>query len=173
MTMIKLLGSCLIMLVSSYIGFAMALRCSRRPQEINQLIQCLVSLKSYIGYAVLPLDQALVQCTQGVKGQGAMIFKHMGASLKADARITPQEALDFVLGNMRSLSLEDAERDLLRYFAANLGTMNCKEQEKMLDVVRVQFEKLEQEAMRLKNLNTKLYRYLGICGGLAVVILLF
>ncbi|QJW49228.1 hypothetical protein HA075_19715 [bacterium BFN5] len=35
-----------------------------------------------------------------------------------------------------------------------------------------QLEKLEQEAVRKRDLNTKMYRYLGVCSGLVVVILL-
>ena len=70
------------------------------------------------------------------------------------------------------LAIDKPEKEILTILGANLGAMNREEQNKYITMIQEQLEKLEQEAVRKRDLNTKMYRYLGVCGGLVVVILL-
>jgi len=170
---LKLAGAILILFVSSYIGFKFAARCTARPERIRQIISCLGSLKSYITYASLPLHEALVQCTHGTYGPVAEFFHNTAALLEKNGVLTPQQAINTVLGQMQErLFLNKAEVAVLGVLGANLGVMNREEQGNYLTMIILQLEKMENEAIRMRDLNTKMYRYLGICGGLAVVILL-
>lgn len=170
---LKLVGGILVLFVSSYIGFQFAARCSGRPQQIRQIISCLGSLKSYITYACLPLHEALIQCTHGTYGPVAEFFHNTAALLEENGVLTPQQAMNTVLGHMHGrLFLDRAELEVLGVLGANLGVMNREEQGNYLTMIMEQLEKFESEATRLRDLNTKMYRYLGICGGLAIVILL-
>lgn len=170
---LKLLGGILVLFVSSYIGFQFATRCSVRPEQIRQMISCLGSLKSYITYACLPLHEALIQCTHGTDGPVAEFFHKIASLLEDNGVLTPQHAMDRALIDMRGrLFLGKSEVEVLRVLGGNLGAMNREEQGNYLTMVIEQLEKIEYEAARLRDLNTKMYRYLGICGGLAIVILL-
>ena len=169
----KLLGSCLIFIAFSYSGFHLASRGCESPRQINQIIQCLVALKSHITYAALPLHDALQFCSQGVEGKGAEFFERMAFYMKNDSTLTPQQTAGMALGSLKScLFLDNTERELLLYFSANLGNSSRKEQGKYLELITTQFEQLEKEAIRIKNLNAKMYRYLGVCSGMVIVILL-
>ena len=170
---IKLVGSVLVLFVSSYVGFQLAARCSGRPQHIRQIISCLGSLKSYITYACLPLNDALIQCTHGIYGPVADFFHQTATVLEENGGLSPQQAINTVLANMKGrLMLKQPELEILSILGANLGIMNREEQGNYLSMIIEQLETFANEATQLRDINTKMYRYLGICGGLAIVILL-
>lgn len=170
---LKLLGSVFVLAAGTYIGFKLSLRCSQRPQHIRQLISCIVSLKSYINYISIPLPEALIKSTLGTEGPVAVFFKEIAALLENNIWMNPKQAIVQVLDRMEGkLALDSTEKEILVVFGANLGTMNREEQNKYLSMIQEQFEQLEQEAIRARDLNTKMYRYLGVCGGLVIVILL-
>jgi len=170
---LKLAGGVLVLVVCSWVGFQLAARCSGRPQHIRQMVSCLGSLKSYITYASMPLHEALMQCTQGIYGPIADFFHHTAELLEGNGGLSPQQAINTVLGDMQGqLMLKQPELEILSILGANLGQMNRQEQGNYLTMIIEQLEKFEGEAARLRDLNTKMYRYLGICGGLAIVILL-
>ena len=70
------------------------------------------------------------------------------------------------------LAWERPERETLLLFGANLGPTGREEQQKYLAMVLDQLRRIEHEALRLRDQNVKMYRYLGVCGGLATAILL-
>lgn len=170
---LKLVGGILVLFVSSYIGFQFAARCSARPNQIRQMISCLGSLKSYITYVSLPLHEALMECTHGTSGPVADFFHKTARLLEENGLLTPQcamnKALDYLQGR---LFLGKGELEVLHVLGGNLGIMNREEQGHYLTMIVEQLEKMADEAARLRDLNTKMYRYLGICSGLAIVILL-
>lgn len=171
--MLKLIGSILVLLVSSSIGFQMASRCQGRPRHLRQIISCLGSLRSHIIYACLPLHEAVAQCTNGTNGPVAVFFQKVADMLEKNGSLTPQEIIRNILNEMQgTLMLKSPEIEVLHVLGGNLGVMNCREQEKYLLMVIEQLEQFENEAIRLRDLNTKMYRYLGVCGGLAIVIIL-
>jgi stage III sporulation protein AB len=170
---LKVIGSVLVVTAGTCIGFQLALRCSERPRQIRQIISCLVSLKSYINYAALPLPEALVRCASSAEGVVADLFHQTAAILQQKGWLTPQEALTQALGDLRArLVLDKPELEALASLGANLGFTNREEQEKYLLLVQDELQTIERDAIQIRERNTKMYRYLGVCGGLALVILL-
>jgi stage III sporulation protein AB len=170
---LKFTGSVLIVFVTSCIGFEMAARCTERPRHLRQIISCLGALKSYVIYTCLPLHEALSQCTNGTNGPVAEFFQNTAMMLEQNATLTPQQVINTVLGQMQGyLILNKSEIEVLNVLGGNLGVINREEQEQYLSMVIQQLERFEGEAVKIRDINTKMYRYLGICGGLALVILL-
>lgn len=159
-------------IVSTGIGFSLANRCNERPRQIRQIISCVGSLKAYINYVSLPLSEALIKCTYGTHGAIAELFKRTAAIIEENGWMTPQEAIEQAIKENNELVLEKPELEVLAAFGANLGLTNREEQSTYLNLVQDQFIKIEADALKLRDQNSKMYRYLGICGGLAVVILL-
>lgn len=168
---IKLLGSLLIIVAGTALGFRAAARYSERPRQIRQLISCISALQSHINYVAIPLPEALRQCTAGITGPVAELFRLMSALL-ADNRLTPQAAMDQALIKSEQLVFHQSEREILAAFSASLGSMNREEQHKALTLVQVQLSGMQGEAEKQCEHNVKMYRYLGICGSLALVIIL-
>lgn len=169
---LKMLGSLLVIVASVSIGFKLAEQYAERPRQIRQLISCLSALKSHINYTAIPLPDALTQCTGGIAGPVAELFHNMASILVNNGWLTPQAALKQALTESDKLALSQPEKEVLAVFSANLGGMNREEQHKSLDLAQEQLARIQYEAERLCEQNVKMYRYLGICGGLAVVIIL-
>lgn len=170
---IKISGACLIILAGSAMGFRIAKRYSERPQQIREFISCLSALQSYIVYAALPLNEALRCCADGVEGIVATIFRRTGELMSNNPALTPEDAFAVAQAELgQYLTFQKAEQELIRLFSTHLGMMNRHEQGKKLELIQEQLEALAQEALRLRDSNVKMYRYLGVCGSLAVVIML-
>lgn len=169
---LKILGSLLVVIASASMGFSLAAQYAERPRQIRQVISCLSALKSHINYTAIPLPDALAHCTGGITGPVAELFQAMASLLVDNGLLTPQAALNQALKDSNKLVLNNPEREVLSVFSANLGGMNREEQHKSLDLAQEQLSRIQCEAERLCEQNVKMYRYLGICGGLAVVIIL-
>lgn len=170
---LKVLGSLLVITAGTCIGFRLAARYAERPRQIRQFISCLSALKSHINYAAVPLPEALSQCACGMSGPVADFFHTMSLLLQENGWLTPQAAMTQALGKASNrLALCQAEREVLTIFSANLGSMDREEQHKSLDLVHEQLSRIQYEAEKLCEQNVKMYRYLGVCGSLAVVIIL-
>lgn len=169
---LKILGSLMIVIASTSLGFNLAVRYVERPRQIRQLISCLSALKSHINYVAIPLPEALSRCTGGITGPVAELFHTMAWLLVNKGWLTPQAALDQALKQSNKLALNKAEREVLAVFSANLGGMNREEQHKSLDLAHEQLSRIQYEAEKLCDQNVKMYRYLGVCSGLAIIIIL-
>ncbi|TWH48929.1 stage III sporulation protein SpoIIIAB [Sporomusa sp. KB1] len=169
---LKILGSLLIVVAGTAMGFSVAARYAERPRQIRQLISCLSALKSHINYAAIPLPEALSQCTSGIAGPVADFFHTMSLLLLNNGWLTPQAAMDQALIEAKQLVLNQPEREILAVFSANLGSMDREEQHKSLELVQEQLSRIQYEAEKLCEQNVKMYRYLGLCSSLAIVIIL-
>ncbi len=170
---VKLLGCAMVVAAGTGMGFSLAGRYSERPRQLGQLIGCLTSLGTHISYATLPLPAALARAARGLDSPVGGLFRLTAAILENRGWLSPRDALEEALeGGGRQLALERPERDILLQLGTNLGATGREEQQKYLAMVLDELRRVEQEALRLKDQNVKMYRYLGICGGLAVAILL-
>jgi stage III sporulation protein AB len=169
---LKILGSIMVMVTATYLGFSLASRYAERPRQIRQLISCLSALKSHINYVAIPLPEALSQCTCGIVGPVADFFQSTSLLLSDNGWLTPQAAMVQALEESKQLVLNQPEKEILTIFSANLGSMDREEQHKSLELVHEQLSRIQQDAETLCEQNVKMYRYLGVCGGLAIVIIL-
>lgn len=170
---LKLIGCIMVITAGTLLGFTLAARYKSRPQQLRQLINGIVALKSYIRYASTPLAEAFSQSSRGLSGAVADLFATVGKRLARENSLTPQEAIINAFADASDeLSLKRQEREAFVLFAANLGQMNREEQERYCDMVMRQLEKIEIDALSLRDQNVAMYRYLGVCGGMAVAILL-
>ncbi len=169
---LKIIGSLMVITATACIGFNLAAQYIERPKQIRQLISCLSALKSHINYAATPLPEALHICTNGITGPVADLFHIMSELLTANGWMTPRAAMEQSFNEVNNLVLKKSEQEILAVFSANLGGMNREEQQKSLNLAHEQLSRIQYEAEKLCEQNVKMYRYLGICGGLIVVIVL-
>lgn len=170
---LKATGALFIIGACTMMGFQAAWRFGERPRQIRQLISCLSALGSYIYYSSMPLSEALRHCADGVEGVIGKLFIRASLLLEADSSLSPADAFAVAKEEYgKKLTLAGSEQELLLLFCTNLGMMNRDEQYKNLMLIQEQLEKTAAEAMAARDTNMKMYRYLGVCGGLAIVILL-
>jgi len=168
----KMLGCAMVVVAGAGLGFSLAGRYSERPRQIGQLIGCLTALDAYIGYATLPLPEALARAAGELDSPVGDLLRRAAAIL-TNCGLSPQEAIAEALADGGGrLALGSPEREICLQLGANLGKTGREEQQKYLAMVLGELRRNEREALRLKDQNVKMYRYLGVCGGLAVAILL-
>lgn len=169
----KLLGSSLVIFVGSYVGFSLAKQCGERLTSLRQILSCIVSLRSYMNYTSMELSDGLVQCAHGTNKKVTGFFLLIASLLKKNFLTTPEAAVNEGLNvYKRLLALKEEDCEVLKLLGSNLGRMNKSEQEKYLLMVEKRLEILEREAARFRDKNSKMYRYLGVCGGMMIVLLL-
>jgi len=170
---LKILGSAMVIAAGAGIGFTLAGRLGERPRQIRQLISSLTALGAYISYVSLPLSEALARAAAGVGGPVGEFFRRVAAVLAHRGWLSPREAVAEVLAELGPhLAWRRPEQEILLLLSANLGLSGRDEQQKYLALVIDQLAVIEQEALRHRDQNARMYRYLGVCGGLAAAILL-
>ncbi|MDU4960413.1 MAG: stage III sporulation protein AB [Sporomusaceae bacterium] len=169
---LKLVGSILLIAAGGLLGFTLAARCQSRPQQIRQLINGIAALRAHIRYASMPLAEAFIASSTGLSGAIAGLFAAVGSSLSRESGLTPQAAIARELACGGQLTLNKPEQEAIILFGANLGKMNREEQERHCDMLLEQLEAIEQDALGIRDRNAAMYRYLGVCGGMTVAILL-
>jgi stage III sporulation protein AB len=170
---LKLVGSTMVIGAGTAIGFGLARSCSERPRQISQLMHCLVALKSFIGYVSMPLPEAFHRCSAGVEGPIGDFLRRAAEILETNSQVTPGEAIEEALKQEDSkLYFHSAELDVLQALGANLGILHHGEQENYLSLVQEQLENIRRGAESVRDKNCKLYRYLGLCSGLLIVLVM-
>jgi stage III sporulation protein AB len=170
---VKMLGSAMVIGAGAGLGFGLARRYSERPRQLGQLIGCLTALGSYVSYAALPLAEALARSAGGLKSPVGDFLRQVAANLAGRNCLSPREAVETALSAMNGeLAWERPERETLLLLGANLGATGREEQQKYLAMVLEELRRIENDALRIRDQNVKMYRYLGVCGGLAITILL-
>lgn len=170
---VKLLGCAMVVAAGTGLGFSLAGRFCERPRQIGQLIGCLTALGSYISYATLPLPEALARAAGGLDAPVGDFLRQAAATMTDRGWLSPRDAIaEALAAGGRRLVWERQEREILLQLGTNLGMTGREEQQKYLAMVLEQLRRSELEALRIKDQNVKMYRYLGVCGGLAVAILL-
>ncbi len=170
---LKLLGCSLVIISGTAVGFQLAGWCGERVKQLNQLMAGLISLKSLVISVAMPLPEALARCTAGISGPVADMFKDSAVILSNRGWLRPGQALKLAIEEQgENLAFAKPELNVLAVFAANLGNMNRTEQEKHFAMAQEQLAKIERYAARSRDQNSKMYRYLGVCGGMALAILL-
>ena len=170
---LKLFGALLVVVSSVTIGFLAAWRYGERPRQIRQLISCLSALQSHIHFSAVPLSEALCHAADGIDGPVSRMFKDAGAMLRTNPSLTPEEAIRIAqIREKGRLVFATAEQELVKLFTANLGMMNREEQSKNLYLIQEQLENVAREAQTKRDANMKICRYLGVCSGMAIIIML-
>ncbi|WDC83785.1 hypothetical protein PL321_14865 [Caloramator sp. mosi_1] len=71
-----------------------------------------------------------------------------------------------------NLYFEKEDLEILNTFIQGLGNSDFEGHKKNFNIVLKKLEGIEKEAEDIREKNEKLYRYLGVLGGLLIVIIL-
>lgn len=169
----KIAGSIFILFSCTYFGLYLAKQCQNRAKHIRQILSCIVSLKGYMTYGAVPLAEGLANCSKGVEGITADFFTDFSRRLQEDYTLTPKGAIIRTLSVYeKKLALNQEDKEVLILFASQLGIMDRIEQEKYLTMIEKRLDFLAGEAARNCDANCKMYRYLGLCSGLLIILIL-
>ncbi|MCL0081259.1 stage III sporulation protein SpoIIIAB [Peptococcaceae bacterium] len=170
--MLTFFGAILILFACSYVGFAVAEKYRRRPQDLRYLQSALQMLETEIAYGATPLPDALGQVSRRCEKDIAILFTVTVDHLISGDGGTVREAWEMALNHFcRQSAINSADAAVLTALGGNLGISDQQDQIKHLQLAREQLKieasKAEVEAVK----NVKLYNYLGFLSGLTIVII--
>lgn len=171
----KVTGALLILTAAASWGNQQAARLRRRQKELDEFRLALRLLRAEIGYTSTPLPRALECVAERLRlSRVALFFSGVEQALRdtahpADATAAWYEAI--VCARER-LELTAQDWSVLRRAAAGLGGLGREDQVLQLEAAEQQLAAHAAEAAERCAGGEKMWRYLGVMGGLALVILL-
>jgi len=167
----KILGCVVIVMCAAKIGFDEAARFTRRVREIREFQTALVALKGEIGFCKTPLPQALAKVGQNLKTSIRHIFIKAGGAMKEGGRYADEVWETTVSTVKKDLSLKSEEIYILNTFGKLLGTSDVVGQIENIELTSSKLDICERQALDDEIKFARLYRSLGVIGGIFTAIL--
>ncbi|HHX27468.1 MAG TPA: hypothetical protein GX716_00505 [Firmicutes bacterium] len=169
---LKLAGSFLLLGTAAAAGFGTARGVEGQIEELRRLVTALQALSTEVSYVLKPLPQALTAAGQRAGGAVGELFCLLGSRSGLSGRRTPEDALETVLNETCLGELPRLARETIGELVKSLGTSGHTEQVRHIDMsidrVRSFLSSMEVEYGK----RARMYRYLGVLGGLMAVIVL-
>jgi len=170
---LKIIGSLLIVLSSSMIGYYFGNKYSARLENLLHLEQCIKILETEIVYGAVPLPEALNNVYLKGNKKVSYIFKQIRNNLLYNKDGDLLESFEVVKRQLiEELNLNDEDVELFLSLGRLLGISDRADQEKNFKLILNQIDILKNEAKLEKDRNEKMYKNLGILAGIAIVIIL-
>ncbi|HBV96830.1 MAG: stage III sporulation protein AB [Peptococcaceae bacterium BICA1-7] len=172
--MYKLIGAVVLVAAGGAAGMLVARDYARRPVEIRSIITALQMLETEIIYSATPLGEAMDRVASATDGIVSGLFREASHSLLVGEGATAGEAWEKALVNFyRSSSLTVTDSAILKNLGRALGRSGREDQEKHLKLACEQLKRELSRAEEAAAKNTRMWNYLGFCGALAAVIILY
>lgn len=170
---LKLVGVALTVLAPSWIGFQIAARYGRRPVELRGFQNGLAVLVTEVEYGATPMPDALRSAARAAGPVAGAILADAARRLEAGGGITPGEALSDALAEHRgSVCLTPADEEILAALFPVLGASDRHDQVRHLRLALDRLAAAEAEAADERRRYERMYRYVGVLSGLALVLIL-
>lgn len=169
--MLRLAAAGLIVVAGAGLGFGVADRYRQRPRQLRQLQFALTVLGSEIRFRQTPLPAGLETVAAATPAPVGNLFADTArALLNADGRGVEWAWRQVKPPPGAALAAEDYA--LLENLMQVLGTGTVAEQGRQLELHLEHLRQLEREADGAREANEKIWRYLGVFGGLALALIL-
>lgn len=171
--MVKMIGALALISATSFIGFALAADCSKRPRTLRELQALLQMFENEISYLSNLLSEAFIRIYDNSNVDAAILFRAAASYLQSGgvtADIAWEKAVE---ENASKLSLNNEDKAILVTFGKMLGNSDLEGQLNNIKLVASQLKLQEVKSEEMKRKNEKMYRSLGVLSGLAITIILF
>ena len=165
--MIKLIGAFLIIAAASYMGFAKSDKLKKRMNNLLEFKTALNLLENEIMFAKNPIDKAFCNIAD-ISALGD-VFRNMSDSMRENGIKTAWKQSIELFADKLYLKKEDVA--VIEILANELGMSDAESQIKNVEYVRKLIHKQYEYAEYEYNNSAKMYRSLGVLGGLFAAIL--
>ncbi len=172
---IKWIGALLVFIAAVAWGESQAAKLRRRGTELETFRLALRLLMAEIGYTATPLPRALGYVATRLRSSGVRsFFSEVRACLIESEQGDDASAVwtRVVAKKQNILALTAVDWEVLNRVAAGLGTLGRDDQVRQLELADMQLSAQAAEAAEACRRGEKMWRYLGMFGGLAIVILM-
>ena len=170
--LLKVIGSLIVLISSSLLGFSYAKTYAKRPIELKVLQSLLQIFENEISFLSNVLEDAFFKVNKCSDSTVATFFE--GAAKNLNEGFCADEAWEkAVKDNIRKTNLNSEDESIIISFGKMLGSSDLEGQIKNIHLTVNLLKIQEQKAEELKAKNESMYKNLGILGGAAIIILLF
>ena len=170
---IKVINSCVIVLLSTLIGLELSKGFVLRTKELSALQGALSRLETEIVHYASRLPEAMIRIGESIGGGTGELFCLTGHSLREKRQFEVGEAWSDSLEQLKEkLHLKPEELEILRRFGNQLGSSDKEGQVKFIKLTLMQLHEEELKARAIREKYEKMYRSLGLLGGIALAIIL-
>lgn len=170
--MVRILGALLIGAVTAYMGISLSDRMKGQLRDVSALRNAVLLLKPKLIFYRMPLPAALREAAEEQAGRFSALFARAAGKLETVRRKPAERILRECLEEEPGLWLpEGAMRCCRRLFAA-LGQADAAQQEELLNRTLAELDGLERQLQADIRQKSRCFCALGICGGLAIAIIL-
>jgi len=168
----KIIGSIIVFLSCSFLGYVLSRDCAKRPQQLRELQGLLQMLENQITYLSDVLAEAFERISR-VGEETGVFFKTAAEILKNGNAVNAcdawEQAVNSCIG-MTALNRED--KQILLSFGKSLGNTDMEGQIKNIRLTQGHLAIQEKKAEEHRKKNENMYKSLGVIGGAAIVIVL-
>ncbi|WP_291562071.1 MULTISPECIES: stage III sporulation protein SpoIIIAB [unclassified Clostridium] len=171
--MLKLVGSFMILISASLIGYLYGENLKKRVIHLRELEGAIYHLKNEISYSHALLQDGLITVAEKTKSPVNKVFYSVSNMLRKHECDSVYEAfIKSFEDNKESLELTKEDIGIFLSLAKTLGEISLEGQEEMFKLTIINLEKAIKNAEQSLEKNLKMYRYLGFTIGAMVVIVL-
>jgi stage III sporulation protein AB len=171
--MLKLLGSIIIIAGATVIGFTYSNIFLQRVKQLRDMQFALNMMETEIAYTATPLIEVLFDLGEKSSSVIKGLFAGMAETLKSKKKNSVYEAYVYTYNQLKGeIYLDKEEIGVISSFMQSLGSSDVEGQKKNINITIKKLESFEKRAEEIRTKNEKLYRYLGLCFGVLIVIIL-
>lgn len=172
--LLRLLGTVAIMVGSVGLGLYFSSREDFRARELLEFKRALLILSSEIDFMATPISMACANIAHRIEGEMANLFKDFASLLEKATGETASQIWDRALVAIKEKTfLSPEDQNMLKGFGKTLGYLDKQMQQNAINYT-ISYIDETLGAIQAKGAQTKrMYRSLGVIGGLLITIILW
>ncbi len=170
--MIKLLLSVAIVGGTSTAGWLLARDLKRRPEELRSLQTAVRFLQTEVDFRQSAIPEALSRVAALSSWPAGRLFSRAAEYLNQGEAADVQSAMTVAMEEVfRHTALAPSDAELIIDLASSLGRSHREDQIRHLTVCLERLAAAEREAREVARNNVRMFTYLGVLSGTAIVLL--
>ena len=170
--MLKLVGAVLIIFASAGLGYSKSRDLTVHEKSLEDFLQIILCLKGEIRCKNSSLPDALRDTARRCGGRYEKFLENVAACIDDNA----EKKLSVIFEDcaescLRDLNINDEERRKISLLGERLGYLDREMQFRQLELYEMDFQYLIQNLQKNKAEKKKIYRSLGVMGGIMLAIL--
>ena len=160
--------------VSSFLGFIIGEIYRKRPLDLKEIYKAVLLLQNEVLFNSTPLPEALMEISKKMKEPYALLLSNVSKDL-FDGTETGGVMEAFkkeFKAYEKDFYIQKDDKKIISEFLLSLGDSGVYGQEKVfklcLENLKINIEEADESSKK----NTKIYRYLGVCIGAMIAILI-
>jgi len=172
MIAIRVLGMVLTLAASAALGLYLSSLAKFRQQDLLEFKKALLILKSEIEYIAAPLPEAISNIASRTSNPVSKIFTHFAQSLRDndEGETAYQLWIEAIQAHKKESFLKKGDWELIEGFGKTLGYLDKQMQ---IDSIKFTTDYLDSQVAELQAVgdkNQKMYRSLGVIGGILLLV---